>query len=244
MTDEADRVTVGVGIPTCSYERAEDLATCLEGINSGSRRPARIVVSVDSNPLLARHLARRPDVGQQADVVVVDGAGVGVSEARNEAAAAVGTDIVLFIDDDVRPHQRWVEGMVSALVQPGVVAAGGRVLPVYESPRRRLPPELLWLVGCTYAGHADGPGPISRPIGAAMGFWRDRLLEVGGFNARFGPRRGRKASSNEELELAVRLREAYGDEAIRYQPHAIVFHKVPEQRCTWRYLTQRCWVEG
>lgn len=238
---DRSRLTVGVAVQTCSFDRLNTLEAALQMISLASYVPAQTAIVVDGNPPLLDHLrAIKPPL---ADIVTAS-LGPGVSRARNTAAQLLETDIIVYLDDDAIPDVDWLSSMVSTLCKQGVVGVGGKVLPLFESDKYYLPAELYWVVGCTYKGHPAREGPITRPLGTTMAFRRRELLAVGGFNPSFGPRHGRKASSNEELALAIEIRARYGEGRIWYQPDAVVHHKVPPSRCTLPYLLRRSWVEG
>lgn len=225
---------------------------CVGSLSDGTVLPSETIVVVDSNPLV--ETAIREELAEQA--VVVANRGSGVSEARNTGLALATSDIVAYLDDDTAPEPDWLEALVGAFERrPAAVGVGGRVVPEYEPGSRPLPPEVLWIVGCTYRGHRSDEGPITRPIGANMAFRANALSRVGGFPASFGPnaarrprlrRRlaGKKTGSNEELALSLALRREFGDDCLSYCPSACVKHFVPRARVTARYIVSRCWVEG
>lgn len=232
--------TVRIGIPTHDAKRLPLLERSLSALFSQGVSSASLIVAVDNNPVLQQYLASN---WPQATIVATSGRGV--SAARNTILhQAPETDILLYLDDDVLPQPGWLDHMVSTLRLPGVAAVGGRIVPDYEPGAATLPPELLWLVGCTYFGHPPTRGPITRPIGATMGFRRRALLRAGGFDMRYGPVGIRKTNSNEELALAQQIHLHFGPHSIWYEPDALVSHFVPAARCTWRYLLERSWVEG
>jgi glycosyltransferase involved in cell wall biosynthesis len=234
-------VHVAVIVPTYTADRLGTLRKCLKGILDNSRRPDEIVVVVDSNRSLFQLLERElRDWG----VVVMLSEGRGVCAARNTGAMQCESEILIFIDDDVLPDRDWLDTMTTTLCQDSVAGAGGNILPDYVNGAHELPSEILWLVGCTYRGHPEGHVPITRPIGSTMAFRRDVFVAVGGFDPRFGPSGGRRINSNEELVLSENIRMQFGQEAIRYQPESIVYHRVPIERTTLRYLIQRSWLEG
>ena len=111
---------------------------------------------------------------------------------------AIGS-VVAFIDDDAWADPSWLSALSRAFQDPGVLGAGGRVVPDWEDASAALPPEIYWVVGATYRGHRTDAGPISRPLGCNMAVRREIFLALGGFPSAFGPRSGAKMSSNEEL---------------------------------------------
>jgi GT2 family glycosyltransferase len=232
-----------VSVVACTHtdRRLALLRECVASLAAGSSAPHDVLVVVDSNPaLLDRLKSELP-----ASVRLLASTGRGVSAARNTGIAAAGGDLVAFIDDDAVADRDWLREIARPFADPGVMAVGGRIVPRWEEPNRRLPDELLWVVGSTYAGHPVTAQPVSRPIACNMAARRAALLEVGGFPVEFGPSGpSPKSHSNEEIALALALRGRYGEECIWYTPAALVHHFVPADRSTWGYLWHRCLAEG
>lgn len=236
------RLSTSVIITAFAVERLPGLRRCLDGVLANERAADEIILSVDSNAEVQR--VAEEEYGSRG-VRVIASSGRGAVDARNTGVAAASGDLIVFIDDDVRPTRHWLAAIAAPFERdPAIVAAGGRILPEYEPGARPVPAELLWLVGCTYAGHPEGPGPISRPIGSTMAFRRSALEAVGGFSNKFGPVGAKKTGANEELAISELLRAAYGPDSIRYEPAALVYHWVPKERLTWRYIGRRSVVEG
>jgi glucosyl-dolichyl phosphate glucuronosyltransferase len=151
--------------------------------------PNETIVVVDSNPSVEASL--REELAEKA--LVVANRGSGASEARNTGLALATSDIVAYLDDDADPEADWLEAVIAEFERrPTTVGVGGRVVPEYELGSRPLPPEVLWIVGCTYRGHRSDEGPITRPIGANMAFRASAVSRVGGFPSAFGPNAARR----------------------------------------------------
>ena len=59
----------------------------------------------------------------------------------------------MFIDDDAIAHERRLARLLSTFDDPQVVGVGGHARPLWETAHPGwLPPEFLWVVGCSYAG--------------------------------------------------------------------------------------------
>jgi hypothetical protein len=233
--------TVTVAVCAHALGRLELTVDCVKSVLGGSSAPAAVIVVVDGNAPLRVLLEERLAT---TGALIVDSDGTGVSLARNTALGLCTTELLLFIDDDAKADVGWLEEMVNALDQPEVVGVGGRVVPAWEDGAVALAPELNWIVGATYKGHPQKPCSITRPIGSNMGIRTAAMREVGGFSADFGPRFGKKSSSNEELALFTDVRRRWGGDSVRYAPDAVVSHWTPARRTTWRYLAKRSWVEG
>jgi GT2 family glycosyltransferase len=229
-----------VVVCTASHERAGLLLRCVESVLQGDRRPDELFVVVDSNPSLRAELAHL----LPGSVALLETGLGGLSHARNAGFRAAGSDVIAFVDDDATVEREWLWRVMDAFESdPEVLGVGGPVTPRWGAARRWLCDELLWVVGCTYGGHREDPGPIRNPIGANMAFRRRQLEALGGFASRFG-KSGNTLGTCEETELSLRLERAEGPGRIRYVPRAGVRHFVPPARISWRLLARRSVSEG
>jgi hypothetical protein len=116
-------------------------------------------------------------------------------------------------------------------------------LPEFERGRPNwFPPELDWVVGCTYAGYRADAGPVRNLIGANMSFRTEVLRDLGGFSSDLGRTR-LPGGGCEETELCIRAQRRPGS-TVWYEPRATAHHFVPRERTTARYLRRRCVAEG
>ena len=237
---QASALTVAVVICTSSWEREPLLRACVDSVLAGERKPDELFVVVDTNPSLAAELAS----SLPPQVQLLECGCQGLSAARNVGIAAAGCDIVAFLDDDATADPRWLASVMEAYAaDEQLLGVGGPVVPNWAADRRWMPDELLWVVGCTYAGHRDDAGPIRNPIGCNMAFRRQELIALGSFETSFG-KRGKALATCDETELGLRLERAHGPGRIRFIPEAAVHHHVPAARISWRLLMRRSLSEG
>jgi glycosyltransferase involved in cell wall biosynthesis len=233
-------LSISVVVCTATQERLPLLQKCVDSLLAGGRCPDEILVVVDQNPLLAAEL----DGSLPARARLLRTERQGNSEARNVGIRAATSDVVAFVDDDAAVEPGWLTSLMEPFEQSdGVLGAGGPVVPAWGADRGWLPDELLWVVGCTYRGHREDPGPIRNPIGCNMAFRRRELAEMGGFATEFG-KRGNALVICDETEIGLRIERAYGPDRIRYVPAARVRHYVPAARLGWKVLVRRCLAEG
>lgn len=214
---------------------------CVHSVLDGDLQPDEIFVVVDNNERLHGEL-QKALIGVGARVVRNPGSGP--AAARSAAVDLATAEVCLFIDDDARAERNWLRNMVAVFGDARIAGAGGRVIPEWGDGAIALPSELLWVVGATYRGHPEGEVPITRPIGANMAARTSVVRDVGGFPSGFGPRGGKKVSSNEELALYTAITERCGSASVVFVPTSVVHHYVPAGRTTWAYLFERCWAEG
>jgi GT2 family glycosyltransferase len=234
------RLSAAVVVCTASQERQLLLRACVDSLLAGTRAPDEIFVVVDQNPSLEGKLVGR----LPAAATLLHTERRGTSEGRNVGIRAATSDVVAFVDDDATVETDWLLSLMERFETSGdVLGVGGAVVPHWDADRRWLPDELLWMVGCTYRGHRENPGPIRNPIGCNMAFRRDELVAAGGFASEFG-RRGNALVSCDETELGLRLERTHGRGRIHYVPTARVHHVVPAARVGWRALVRRSITEG
>jgi hypothetical protein len=65
----------------------------------------------------------------------------------------------------------------------------------------------------------------------------------GGFLAGLD-RVGEVTISNGETELCIRARQHWPETVFIFDPEAVIHHRIPPSRTTWRYYITRCYNEG
>jgi glycosyltransferase involved in cell wall biosynthesis len=221
-------------------DRWDDIVAGLAGIAGQTHPAAQTVLVVDHNAdLLARARAAFPDVR----VIENTGRG-GASGARNTGVAVVDADVVAFLDDDARPEPDWLERLMAAYDDPAVLAVGGVARPVWPDRRPdHLPPELDWLVGCTYLGQPTRRADVRNLWGCNMSVRRFVFDEIGGFDEDAG-RVGLIPLGAEETEFCIRIAQRKPGSRVVFEPTAVVHHRVTVARTTFAYLRSRSQAEG
>lgn len=232
----------GVSVVICAYtqRRWHDLMAAVE---SAAAQPhtSEVILVIDHEPqLLERARQRWPE-----HLVLANGSRRGLSGARNTGIEVATGDIVAFLDDDATAADDWLDRLLDPFDDPNVAVVGGRAAPVWPEPAapRILPPELLWIVGCSYLGLPIERAEVRNVLGCSMAFRRHVLLAQGGFNLDAG-RVGRVPLGCEETELCIRVRQADAAARVVYEPRALVHHRVSADRTTWSYLLSRSYHEG
>lgn len=229
-------------VVVCAFasHRLQQTVDCVRSVLSQDPPPGQVVVVVDHNDSLQADLRTRlPD---EVEIVANEQAR-GLSSARNTAIARSRGDYIVFIDDDAIAHPRWLAGLLAAFDDPSVVGAGGQAHPLWESPAPKwLPPEFLWVVGCSYSGQ-PATGDVRNPLGCNMAFRADLFERAGMFNPAIG-RLGSLPLGCEETEFCLRASRAAPDARIALVGGAEIDHHVPAARGTVRYLLRRCYFEG
>jgi GT2 family glycosyltransferase len=233
-----------VSVVICAFtaERWHELRSCVDSVLTQDPAPHEVIVTIDhDDELLA---LARAELGLRGVEVVPSTGAPGLSGARNTGAGRASGDVVAFIDDDARAQPGWLAAIADAHSRAGVLGTGGLVEPSWSGAAPGwLPPELGWVVGCSYRGLPEAVAPIRNPIGASMSFTRAVLEEAGGFDEGLGRVRDLPRSC-EDTELGIRVRRMHPGGEVLHLPRARVLHTVPASRATWRYLARRCWTEG
>jgi glucosyl-dolichyl phosphate glucuronosyltransferase len=237
--------TVNAGSATvvvCAFasQRLEQTVDCVKSVQAQDPPPGQMIVVVDHNESLQAELrARLPDEVE----VVANERPRGLSSARNTAVARSRGEYIVFIDDDAIAHEQWLARLLSTFDDPQVVGVGGHALPLWESGQPGwLPPEFLWVVGCSYSGLPES-GEVRNPLGCNMAFRAGLFDTVGHFNPAIG-RLGSLPLGCEETEFCLRAARAMRGARIALTAGAEIDHRVPAARATASYLLRRCYFEG
>ena len=156
-------------------DRWDDIVAGMDALAHQTVPPLETILVVDHNDgLLARARDEFPDVR------VLDNPRTGgASGARNTGIAQAKGSIIAFVDDDATPEPDWIEQLLAAYDDEHVMAVGGVATPVWPSRRPdHLPPELDWIVGCTYQGQPTVRTDVRNLWGCNMSV-RQRGLRAG-----------------------------------------------------------------
>lgn len=231
----------GFSVIICAFteRRLNDLIEAVNSIKSQTHPAVEIIVVIDHNEsLLQTARACLENV-----TVIENTAGRGASGARNSGAAIMKGEMLAFIDDDAVAEPDWLQQLSSVFDQDNVLAAGGRIEPLWLSPAPEwLPEEFYWTIGASYRGLPDRPAPVRNLWSGNLAVRRDAFEAVGGFRTGFGKVGNR--SSPEDTDFCIRMLECFPQKIILYKPEAKVRHKVPGYRATWKFFMARCYNEG
>ena len=234
-----------VSVVLCTYAMSmyDEFREAAESVLSQTYNDVELVVVVDGTEPVYERV--RDEYGKHDDVVIhCNAENRGLLESRNTGAELASGNVVAFIDDDAVADEHWVAELTKRYEARDVRAVGGRMVPKWVAGKPGfLPEEFYWLVGVTHAGFADGEGYVRNTFGSNISFDREVFLELGGFDASMGGRKGDENLQGGETELCARLRDRYGG-GVWYVPSATVAHKVYDYRTDPKWLLDRAFWQG
>jgi GT2 family glycosyltransferase len=223
--------SVAIAIPT--YLREEVLVQTIKDLLVLNPRADEIVIvdqSPEHDPATDAFLKAAHDAG---DIKWVRHSPPNLPGARNRALHETTCDVVIMVDDDVKPEPDFVRAHVDNYLDPTVVGVAGRVIQDYKDPaqkrvgRRDDLDFLNQFLGST--GRIERVGNF---MGANHSVRRDAMLAVGGYDENYifnGYR--------EDTDGAVRLMRGHAKRGGRivFDPHACLVHlQVPSGGCQTR----------
>lgn len=233
---------MSVSVIICAYsmKRLDRLEAAIRSALEQDAAGVEVIVVIDHNPELMSLVARRfPGV-----TVLANQGERGLSDARNTGVARATQEIVAFLDDDALAERDWLSRLMAHYADPGVVAVGGGIVPVWPAARPSwFPPEFDWVIGCSYRGLPEQLAEVRNLIGCNMSVRRSCIAAVGGFKTDLG-RVADNAAGCEETEFFIRLKEGFAQGRILLDPAARVHHFITEERTRWSYFAGRCRSEG
>jgi glycosyltransferase involved in cell wall biosynthesis len=164
----------------------------------------------------------------------------GLTRARNRGIAEAKGDVIVFTDDDVTVEPNWLERLSRVFDDPNCMAAGGKIVAVWNSPKpawlaEKGPFALHKVIVSFDCGDETREAP-EPPFGANMAFRKELFARYGVFRPDLG-RTGNMLLSGEETEMFLRI--IRGGETIMYAGDAVVYHPVAEERIRKSYF--RSW---
>lgn len=161
----------------------------------------------------------------------------GRSFALNSGIRGSSGDILAFMDDDVLVSPTWLKNLTAPLSKGEWSGSGGRILAAnsFSCPnwlslhgRYNMGGMLALFDLGDRAGKTDQP-----PFGTNMAIRKEMFQKYGLFRKDLG-RCGNNMMSNEDTEVGRRLMAA--GERLWYEPSAVVYHAVPQNRLTKKYF--------
>jgi len=230
---------VNLSVVLCTFNRAETLRTAL-GSFAELHVPAGLtweLLVLDNNSTdHTRQVAEA--AAARLPLRYLGAPRQGKSFALNAGIAEASGEVIAFTDDDATVDPEWLAALWRAFEQHDCIGVGGRIVPVWTSPKPRWycetgPYRQMAGVIVRYE-HGDAVREVEMlPFGANMAFRRTAFTTYGFFDTTLGPV-GTRLVPGEDTEFCGRVRAGGG--AILYVPDAIVYHPVEEARVRKSYF--------
>ena len=224
---------------SCTYNRCQSLEKALDSV-AASKLPESVeweVLVVDNNsrdqtrPVVEDFCRRYP--GRFRYLFEPE---QGKSHALNAGIREARGEVLAFMDDDVTVDPMWLQNLTAPLLRGPWVGVGGAVLPqrdfvlpkwINVDERYALPPLALFDLGPTRSELTEAP------FGTNMAFKKTIFDQYGRFRTDLGPQPGSEIRG-EDSEFVYRLLDA--GERLCYEPSALVYHSIPENRLKREYF--------
>ena len=205
-------------IPT--YGREQILVDTIASLFSRNTPPIELVL-VDQTPKHEPEIETALSSWQQAGLIRrLQLPRPSIPHAMNVGLSAASSDVVLFLDDDIVPHDNLIVAHAAAHRQhTDAWAVSGQVLQPGEkaaSPNGYVP-KTGFHADLDFPFLSDQPAWVSNVMAGNLSVKRDRAIEIGGFDENF-----QGVAYRFETEFARRLVAAGG--RIRFEPAASIRH--------------------
>lgn len=225
----------------CTYNRSRYLYRLMESLAKGDMEAAKYeIVLVDNNCTdntrdeVERFSRDYPEISLN----YVCEPRQGLSNARNAGIAVSRGEILVFVDDDAFVDPDYLSNYEALFEScPEVYAAGGPIIPSYESGEepgwmtyhlRRL------LTGYLYFGEKQRTFPGDNYPGGGNAAYRSSVFRtIGGYDANLG-RNGNALGGGEEKDVFRRMDKA-GLQYV-YTPRSVLHHSIPDYKLGEEYF--------
>ncbi len=233
---------VSVVICAFSSKRFDMTTECINSIFENTYKNYEIILVIDGNHELKQRMDQKFK-GFKDLIILENEKNEGPSISRNRGVEAAKGDIISFIDDDAFATRNWLENIVNDFSEyPEIFAVGGKVLPFYEVGARKLPEEILWLVGGTYKGHPENKQLIRNVLTGNMAVKRNLFKEIN-FEIMIDKKNNNLSHQLEDTLFCLRINNKKPG-SVLYDPGIIVSHHITNNRLEVRSIIKRAFDEG
>jgi glucosyl-dolichyl phosphate glucuronosyltransferase len=238
-----------ISVIICTYNRCESLSKALQSLE---KMPVPVDLawellvidnnSSDKTPELVKSVIH---AGTALPLKYVFESIPGLSCARNRGIRESRGEIIAFLDDDVVVSPQWLIEVRRAFQLYDAICAGGRVL-LHDNNLRPSWWDKRYNVAVGEFDHGieaiiDEREETLIGIGANIIFRRSAFDLCGGFRTDMGRNAG-QLTTGEETDMVQRLRRQ--KQRVMYYPDALVYHCVPAERFSKRYLRRHFYNSG
>ena len=196
-----------VSVVVCAFNAAETIGDCLASLERVDYPSLEVIVVDDGSKDETASIARL-----HPRVQLIQTPNRGLSVARNVGLQASTSDIVVYVDADVRVEPSWLAHLIQPFAAPTVVLAGGpNVVPHDDG----------WFAQCV----ARSPGAPAHVLlddriaehvpGCNLAIRRTALLDIGGFDPIY-------LRAGDDVDVGWRLQDRGG--VLAFSSSALVWH--------------------
>jgi GT2 family glycosyltransferase len=223
--NSASSIRTTASLVICTRNRPQELTRCLKSLADQTAAPTEVIV-VDN----ASTDARSREITIAAGVTYIREDRPGLDFARNAGVSAATGEIVLFTDDDVLLHPRWLQRMVEAFDSRDIEGVTGLVLPAELETEAQRFFETYWGFGRGFrrkdfdhvffkSDRFHGCPTWEIGAGASMAFRRKVFDRAGLFDQRLDVGQAGCSGDSEYWHRVL----SHGGKC-RYEPSAVAFH--------------------
>jgi glycosyltransferase involved in cell wall biosynthesis len=233
----------------CTHNRASLLLDLLKSFKDQSVPPDRyeLIVVDNASSDTTRDIVNEVSV-EMKNLKYLHEPELGLSRARNTGIKNAQGEIIVFVDDDICPEANWLEVLITSFesYSPRPLCVGGRILPKWQAQKPDWLPDNSKLRPLSLLDWGDHPIWLSTPSlgGGNLAIRKSALSHIGGFDKKLG-RVGKKLMSMEEILFLFLVLQEYGKQSLLYQPKAVVYHCIPQDKIVdRRYILRRSYGDG
>ena len=237
-----------LSIIICTYNRDKYIYNVLKSIAGNDFSPKKfeiILVNNNSTDNTEVECKRFQSDFPQTEFHYFIEKNQGLSYARNKGIKEATGDILIYVDDDATVNKEYLQTYYSFFEQqPSAMAAGGPVIPVYETqePKWISHFTLRLITGYLYKGNNRSEFKGNEYPGGGNAAYRKSVFEkIGFFNVDLG-RKGDSLMGAEEKDIFDKMRSS--GTKYYYLPGAILYHIIPETKLTTAYFDRLTYSIG
>jgi glycosyltransferase involved in cell wall biosynthesis len=226
----------------CTRNRVEMLLRAMDGVFRQTLTPAEYEVLVVDNASSDRTTRAALEFQRPGrNLRVVQEPVIGLSAARNRAAAEAAGEWLAYLDDDALPPLDWLEQARNIVRAQAPDLLGGPFYPFYTTPKP------AWFKDRYGSGEFGMMprwlNPDEYLFGGNLFIRRDMLLEAGGFPLNLGPQ-GEQLFYGDETGLQRLLRRSNPVLRVYYAPQLAIRHWVAPFKMSLFGRAKQRWAEG
>lgn len=234
-----------LSVAICTYNRAELLPRALDSVAKQTLGEELEILIVDNGSTDNTREVVFASQAKDIRIRYVVEPQAGIAHARNRALHEARGEYLAFIDDDAWADANWLQNLLAPInsIRPIPKCIVGPVSLIWEGERPGWFPERFETLLCRY-DMGNTPKFLDRDnylLTTNSLFHRATLLELGGMRIDLGHQRNAMLGG-EDNEIFRRL--VTNGQGVYYQPTARVFHPVPKERQTRRFLLRRLFWDG